>query len=53
MTDRETGRGWVNARNFKCSIMTNSKFTAVSLIARQRERGAQSGRINDEMDTRA
>lgn len=30
--------------------MTNSKFTAVSEIMKQRDKGAQLGRINDQMD---
>lgn len=40
-------------QNAKTSIPAKSEFTAVSVIMKERERGAQSGRINDQMDTRA
>lgn len=35
------------------NLKAKSKFTAVQFILRKGERGPQSGRINDEMDTRA
>lgn len=35
------------------NLKAKSKFTAVQFILRKGERGPQSGRINDQMDTRA
>lgn len=40
--------------NVKSNININSKFTAVSaLMEQRRQKGAQSERINDQMDTGA
>lgn len=35
------------------NLKAKSKFTAVQFILRKGERGPQSGRISDQMDTRA
>lgn len=54
--ERQRDRKRIHTKKGKCKKLAspqNSKITAVSVIMRQRERGAQSGRINDQMDTRA